>query len=53
MKDNLWGKKFFPQSYKDEVTESAVDGQINMLRLEQRCLFQERWGEVCAVLQAA
>jgi len=42
MKDNLCGKKYFPQSCKDEMRESAVDGQINVLRLCQRRFFQNR-----------
>jgi len=42
MKDNLCGKKYFPQSCKDEVRESVVDGQINVLRLCQRRFFQNR-----------
>jgi len=42
MKDNLCGKKCFPQSCKDEMRESAVDGQINVLRLCQRRFFQNR-----------
>ncbi len=42
MKDNLCGKKYFPQSCKDEVRELAVDGQINVLRLCQRRFSQNR-----------
>jgi len=42
MKDNLCGKKYFPQSCKDEMRESPVDGQINVLRLCQRRFFQNR-----------
>jgi len=33
MKGDLCGKKYSPQSCKDEVRESAVDGQINALCL--------------------
>jgi len=42
MKDNLCGKKYFPQSCKDEMRESPVDRQINVLRLCQRRFFQNR-----------